>query len=343
MAKPLEQLSFDAQRAAEQFSSAFQAAFESVLPEQEWARAFGTVEDSDQLLLTYPMSISAAGYNERTGDDQARDMYSRSISVTPVEWTDGVKVQKRRLEQNDFAVQAWTKEAAQMAVEARRHANTLVARMLHANANIQLYKDSTLGTDLGIPLFSNAHRVNIFDADKGTFKNVLLGGGTDFAGNSIDTAMAVAVLNHGRTGIKAANGTPKPIRYTDMIVHPAKEQLAKQFLESDLMRAVHLEGGVGSQKNTNFNSNNIYKRFINLVVADELAGVSGVDEDKVYFVDRNSYAKPWVIQTGKQEEVFFGPNSEYCMETGLIKVNVNMLMAATAALPHAILRVDLSP
>jgi phage major head subunit gpT-like protein len=343
MAKPLEQLSFDSQRALEQFSSAFQSAFEAVDADSEWARAFGLYEGSDQLLLTYPMSISAAGYVERKGDDAARDMYARSISITPIEWTDGIKVQKRRLEQNDFAVQAWTGEAAQMAVEARRHANMLCARMLHANANIQLYKDSTLGTDAGIALFSSSHQVNIFDSSKGTFKNVLLGGGTDFAGNAFDQNLVEAVLKHGRTGIKSANGMPKPVRYTDVIVHPAWEQRAKQFLESDLMRAVHLEGGVGTQKNTQLSSNNIYKKFINLVVADELAQVSGVDEDKLYFVDRNSRAKPWIVQAGSQDEVMFGPDSEYCKHTGLIKVNVNMLMAVTAALPHSILRVDMSP
>lgn len=343
MAKPLEQLSFDAQRALEQFSSAFQSAFESVEPTSEWARALGLVESSDQLLLTYPMSISAAGYVERKGDDAARDMYERSISITPIEWTDGVKVQKRRLEQNDFAVQAWTGEASQMATEARRHANTLAARLLHANANIQLYKDSTLGTDAGIPLFSSSHQVNIFDSSKGTFKNVLLGGGTDFAGGSFDQQMLRAVLKHGRTGIKAANGTPKPTRYDTVIVHPDWEQEAKDFLESDLMRAVFLEGGVGTQKNTQLTTNNRYKGLINLVVADELAQVSGVDPDKLYFVDSKSRAKPWIVQAGSQEEVMFGPDSEYCKQTGLIKVNINMLMAVTAALPHSILRVDLTP
>jgi hypothetical protein len=343
MAKPLEQLSFDSQRALEQFSSAFAAAFESVDPDSEWARALGLFEGSDQLLLTYPMSISAAGYKKRSGDDAARDMYERSISITPIEWTDGVKVQKRRLEQKDFAVQAWTGEAAQMAIEAKRHANTLAANLLHANANIQLYKDATLGTDAGIPLFSASHQVNIFDGALGTFKNVLIGGGTDFVGSSFDQAMLRAVLKHGRTGIKAANGTPKPIRYTDVIVHPDWEQDAKDFLESDLMRAAFLEGGVGSQKNTQLTTNNRYKSLINIVVADELAQVSGVDPDKIYFVDRNSRAKPWITQAGSQEEVMFGPDSEFCKHTGLIKVNVNMLMAVTAALPHGILRVDLSP
>ncbi|HEY3498174.1 MAG TPA: hypothetical protein VGK73_25925 [Polyangiaceae bacterium] len=344
MAKPLQQLSFDSQRALEQFSSAFESAFEASDPASEWAKAFGLVESSQALLLTYPMSISAAGYKERKGDDAARDMYERSISITPVEWTDGVKVQKRRLEQNDFAVQSWTGEAARMAKEARRHANILTARLLHANANIQLYKDATLGIDAGIPLFSSSHQVNIFDSVYGTFKNVLLGGGTDFAGSAIDQNLFKAVLNHGRTGIKGANGQPMAIRYTDLVVHPAKEQEAKDFLESDLMRAAFLEGGVAAQKNTQLTTNNRYKGIINLVVADELAQVSGVDEDKLYFIDRSSGAKPWIVQDGgTPEETRFDADSEFCKNTGMVKVHYNMLMGVTAALPHAILRVDLSP
>ncbi len=342
MAKPLEQLSFDSQRALEQFSSAFTSAFEASDPTSEWAKAFGLVETSQALLLTYPMSISAAGYVERKGDDAARDMYERSISITPIEWTDGIQAQRRRLEQNDFAVQAWTNEAASMAREARRHGNILTARLLHANANIQLYKDSTLGIDAGIPLFSASHQVNIFDSSKGTFKNVLIGGGTDFVGTTFDQAMFKAVLTHGSTGIKGANGQLMAVNYTDMLVHPNHEQTAKDFLESDLMRAAFLEGGTGP--NTQLTTNNRYKGIINLVVAQELAQVSGVDPDMVYFIDRNHRAKPWILQDGgTPEETMFDANSEYCKRTGKVRVNYGLLMGVTSALPHGILRVNLTP
>lgn len=348
MAAPLQQLSFDSQRALEQFSSAFQSAFESADPASQWAAAFGLVEPSKALLLTYPMPISAAKYVERKGDDPARDMYERAISITPIEWTDGVQAQLRRLEQNDFAVMSWTSEASRMAREARRHANILTARMLSANANIQLYKDATLGIDAGIPLFSSSHQVNIFDSSKGTFKNVLVGGtsGGDFDQSTpaFDQSLFSAVLTHGRTEILGANGQPMGVNYTDVIVHPAWEQRAKDFLESDLLRAAFLEGGVGTQKNTQLTSNNRYKGLFNLVVADELAQVNGVDEDLVYFVDRNHPAKPWILQDGgAPEEQIFDAQSEYCRRTGKVRVNYNMLMGVTAALPHAILRVNLSP
>lgn len=340
MAKPLQQLSFDSQRALEQFSSAFASSFEASDPASEWAKAFGLVEVSQALLLTYPMSISAAGYKRRTGDDAARDMYERSISITPEEWTDGIKAQKRRLEQNDFAIQSWTNEASRMAKEARRHANILAAKLLHTNANLQLYKDATLGIDAGIPLFSSSHQANIFDSTKGTFKNVLLGGGTDFVGGTIDNAMFAAVLNHGLTGIKGANGQLMSVNYTDMIVHPKWAQLSKDFLGSDLMRADFLAGS----GNTQLTTNNRYKGIVNLVVADELAQIAGVDPDKIYFVDRNCPAKPFIVQDGgTPEETRFDADSEYCKETGNVKVTYQLLMGVTGALPHGIVRVDLTP
>lgn len=340
--KPLEQLSFDTQRALEQFSSAFESAFAAVEAANFWAYQFGHVETSDQLLLTYPMSISAAGYKERRGDDAARDMYERAISVTPTVWVDGVKAQKERLRQRDFATQAWAGEAARIAVEGRRHANILAARMLHSNPNLQLYKDATLGIDAGIPLFSDSHQANIFDTAVGTYKNVLLGGGTDFAGGAIDAAMMKAVLQHGRTGIKSPNGTPRPVVYSHMLVHPEHEQAAKDFLESDLIRTTILEGGVGP--NTNLNTNNRFKNLIKLVVCDELAQVPGVDEDKIYFIDAGNGAKPWILQdSGSPEENMFDESSEFCKNTGMVKVTYAMRMAVTAALPQAILRVDLTP
>ena len=140
-------------------------------------------------------------------------------------------------------------------------ANVLAATELHLNRNLQLYKDSTLGIDAGIPLFSSAHQVNIFDGALGTFKNVLLGGGTDFVGGTIDQAMLAAVLNHGLTGIKGANGQLMAVNYTDMIIHPKWAQLSKDFLGSDLMRADFLAGS----GNTNLLTNNRYKGIVNLV------------------------------------------------------------------------------
>jgi hypothetical protein len=69
-----------------------------------------------------------------------------------------------------------------------------------------------------------------------------------------------------------------------------------------------------------------------------------VDEDKIYFVARGASAKPWIVQAGgTPEEKLFDASSEFCKRTGKVRVNYSLLMGVTAALPHPVLRVDLSP
>jgi hypothetical protein len=341
MTYPYDLVSGDAQRALEVFQSEFNAALESVDPASEWSRLFGLVNTSRNIRTTYPIPISAAGYVERKGDDPMRSLYHRSISMKPKTWVDGIAELASVLEAPDFV--GWVGEPARIAREARRHPNTLVAQLLHANPNLGFYKDETLGTDLGIPLFSSSHRVNIFDDVSGTFSNVVLGGGTDFAGGNIDQAMLKAVMKRMRA-VKSSNGQPMRLSPSHMIVHPDKEQEAKDFLESDLMRVSFLEGGDGSQKNTDFRTNNRFKGLVQLVVADELAGVSGVDADKVYFVDASAGAKPWIIQDGGEiEQIVHDKSDSLYKSTGKVGVRYVLELAVAAALPHAIIRVDLTP
>jgi hypothetical protein len=337
MAYPYDLVSGDAQRALEVFATEFNAAIESVDPASEWSRQFGLVNTSRNIRTTYPIPISAAGYVERKGDDPMRSLYHRSISMKPKTWTDGVAELAEILEAPDFI--GWAGEPARIAREARRHSNTLVAQMLHANPNLGFYKDETLGTDLGIPLFSASHKVNIFDDSASTFSNVVVGNGTDFVGTSINGAMMTAVFKRMRA-VKSANGQPMRLSPTHMIVHPDHEQDAKDFLESDLQRLAFLSGG----SNTNELSNNRWKGAIDLVVADELAGVSGVDADKVYFVDARAGAKPWIVQDGGDiEQITHDKNDSLYKSTGKVGVRYVMSLAVAAALPHAIIRVDLTP
>lgn len=343
MANPFDLVSGDAQRALEVFQTEFYSALESVDAESEWSRMLGLVNSSRNIRTTYPIPVSAAGYVERKGDDPMRSLYERSISMKPKTWTDGIAELASRIEAPDFVAMAWMSEAGRIAREARRHPNILVAEMLHANPNLGFYKDETLGIDAAIPLFSASHKVNIFDDSALTFSNVVLGGGADFAGNSIDQAMFAAVFKRMRS-VKSANGKPMRLSPTHMIVHPDYEHPAKDFLESDLMRVAFLEGGAGSQKNTNFNTGNRWKNIVQLVVADELAGVSGVDADKVYFVDARSGAKPWIVQDGGDiEQITHDKTDSLYKSTGKVGVRYVLEMAVAAALPHAIIRVDLTP
>jgi hypothetical protein len=345
MAYPYDLVSRDAARALTDYSSEFDAALESVDPASEWAKQFAFYNSSRAIRTVYPIPVSAAKYVERKGDDAMRSLNHRSIAMSPKTWVDGIHEFARVLEAPDFI--GWQGEPARIAREAKRHANNLVAGILQANPNLGFYRDLELGTGSNIPLFSASHKVNIFDDALGTFTNLVNGGGADFAGAVISTGMMSAVFTQMRSR-KGPNGQPMQIKPTHMIVHPQYEQAAKDFLESDLMRYDFLKTpGGGAGDNHQQTSNNRYKNIVQLVVADELAvqqGAAAVDADLIYFVDATSGAKPWIVQDGGNvETVEFDKNSDYYKRTGKVGFTHVLELAAAAALPHAITRVNLTP
>lgn len=337
MSKPLQQLSGDAQRRLEEFSAEFDQAFEAADPTSEWAYLFGNVVVKDGVIRsTFPMNVSAAGYVERKGDDKLRSMYQRSISVEPIEWTDGIAEKAIVLESDSFS--GWAGEPARMAREALRHPNLLVATLLEANANLDFYKDRTNNSDLGIPLFATTHPVNIFDTAFGTFKNALVQADTSTA-TTLNSAVMRAVFKNMATR-PGANGRTMRLRPTHLFCSPNQEEACKDFLESDLDRAVFLEGGVGSQKNTQLTTNNRWKDIVQLVVGDELTTAS---DSFLYFLDIRSGAKPWVIQTGgSPREIVYDYNDALYKDQGMLGRKYILRMAANGALPHAIVRVNLA-
>lgn len=334
MAKPFFQVSGDAQRALEQFSTQFYGALAAAEVESVWAMDLGMGLNSRAIKTTFPVPISSAKYLERKGDDKLRSLYERAVSVTPIQWADGVAEDALIIEAPDFI--GWNQEPANIAKEGRRHPNTLVAQLLHTNPNLGFYKDQRLGTDLAIPLFSASHPINIFDsgvvdvASSATFTNLL-------ASTSIDQALfSEAFLAFGtRVG---ANGQTMRLNPTDLLVPPALAQKARDFLQSDLMRLAILEGGVGSTKNTQQTSNNRWKGAVNLVIGYEL-----VDTDKVYFIDRNAAAKPWIVQDGGEpEQILYTKNDMLYKDTNKVGIKFVLTMSATGMLPHAIMRATIS-
>ncbi len=72
--------------------------------------------------------------------------------------------------------------------------------------------------------------------------------------------------------------------------------------------------------------------------------MSGVDADKVYFINANHGAKPWVLQDGgAPEEISYDKTSDFYKDSGRLGKKFVLLMDLIACLPHAITRVDLSP
>jgi hypothetical protein len=147
--------------------------------------------------------------------------------------------------------------------------------------------------------------------------------------------------------VKSANGQPMRLRPTHMVVHPDHEQDAKDFLESDLTRAWRSSRAVSARRHEHaaVDQQPVEGHSIRLiVVADELAGVSGVDADKVYFVDSRAGAKPWIIQDGGDiEQIVHTKDDSMYKSTGKVGVRYVLELAVAAALPHAIIRVDLTP
>lgn len=323
MANPFLQVSGDAQRALEEFSTAFDAAFTAPEAESQWSRTYGLVNSSRAIRTTYPIPISAAGYVERKGDDKMRSLYERSLSMSPVEWVDGVQEKASIIEAPDFI--GWAGEPARIAVEARRLGNRIVASMLESNPNLDFYKDKKTGVDASIPLFSGSHPVNVFDSSLGTFDN-------DHGATGINATMMRAALQRFRTK-KAANGKPLGLRLTHMLVPPDLEQDAKDFLESDHMRLALLAGG----SNTNELTSNRYKNIVQLEVCDELTSAT-----TFYLIAANG-PKPWILQDGgSPEEIRFDKTDALYKQTGLVGVKYILQMAAAAALPHAIERITIS-
>jgi phage major head subunit gpT-like protein len=337
MSLPLLQQSGDAQRALEEFSTEFDAAFEAADPQSEWSTMLGMVRSSTSLLTTFPMVVSAAGYVERKGDDKLRSLYERSFSITPKEWADGVAERARILEQPNFG--GWAGEPARIAREARRHPNILVAvDILEGNPNLDFYIDKSTGGGTAKALFATDHPCNIFDSAFGTFSNSLVQADTSTA-TSLNSAVMRAVFKNMATR-KGANGRLMRLRPTTLLCSPNREEECKDFLQSDLDRAVFLEGGVAAQKNTQLTTNNRWKNIVDLQVIDE--ATSAMDH-LLFFVDKNSAAKPWVIQDGgTPKEITYGYEDALYKDQGMLAKKFVMLMGAAACLPHAITRVNLN-
>lgn len=316
MANPRLQLSGDAQRALEQFSSDFDAAF-TIAEAEQWARGLALVHSSNAIKTTFPIPISAAGYQKFAGDPKFRSLYTRSISVEPDEWQDGVEEQLRIVEAPDFI--GWAGEPERIAIEARRHANRLVAEVLESTASIGLYYDRKTQSNLNLPLFSASHPVNIFDDSYGVFDNA-----HDAAAINADMFKAAFARFRQKKG---PNGKPMGLRLDTMYVPPELEQPAKDFLESDMLRLAILAGG----SNTNELSNNRFKNAVNLVVCDEFSVAN-----KVYLYASNGPKAVILQDGGAPKQSVFDASSEHCMKTGRVAVSFMLEMAAAAALPHSI-------
>jgi hypothetical protein len=341
MAKPYQLVSRDAQQALTEFS----AEFDRVLALggiDQWSARLGHSFSSPAIKTTYPIPLDAAGYRLRKGDDKLRSLYERSLSITTVEWSDGVSALLRQIEAPDFI--GWGQAPANMAVEAQRHPNVLVADLLASNPLLDFYRDEFPGGSVAstIRLFASDHPVNILNSAFSTFSNV------NVSFTEITPELIAAARLHFRN-IKGPNGRPLGLRLGGLIVPAAHEEEARDLLERDTILEI-VKNVAGDQNVGGIPKPNRAKG-TPLVVADELTGIlpSGAsgDEDMIYaFAVRDGGApapSPWIVQDGGMEEITYSQEDALYKDTGKVGVKRILTAGATACLPHGILRFDLSP
>src|SRR5690606_27279158 len=275
----------------EDFSMAFRTAL-SAADAEAWAKTYGFAYESTAIKTTYPLPVSTAGYKPHTGDIAMRRLFARSLSMQTREWADGVEEKLAKIQAPDFI--GWGEEPGNIAREGARLPNVICAEMLKANPKLSFYKDEELGTDANISLFADNHPVNIFDASFGTFDN-------DHSYAAINSTFMKETRARFRAK-KAPNGKPAGRRFTHLLVPAALEDVAYEFLKSDLMYLASLAQG----SNVNQLTNNLYKDAVSLIVSDEL-----LDDDVIYPLDISG-PKPWIVQSsGAPEEIVFDQSSDY--------------------------------
>lgn len=304
----LQQLSGDAQRALEEFRSDFALALAADSVES-WAMELGLSNTSSALKTTYPIPISAALYKEFKGDVKYRDLFEKSISLTPKTWQDGVAALASIIEAPDFS--GWADQPAAMAAAAMSLPNTIIAGLLKANA-VQEFD--------GKAFFAADHPVNVFDTSKGTFDNDISGG--------VTRAGLVAAKQYFRS-VKGPNGLPLGLRMTHMVVGPGDEEEAKDLLENDMLIET-----VGSSFGA---VQNRHKGTVKLVVMDEHD-----DGANWYGLALNKPGLfPWIVQTEGAPEQIVSDKSSNLYQTTL-QVGIAMILRGNGglALPQCALRVD---
>ncbi len=300
-------LSRDAQIALNQFSNAFALALTQPGVDS-WARQLG-VYQAGKFRTSFPIPLSAAGYKEFLGDVKYRDLFQKSLSLTPKTWQDGVASLASVLEAPDFV--GWAEEPAAMAAAAMSLPNEIIAAALEANSTTD--GEGRTRWD-GKAFFATDHPYNIFDADVGTYSNLITGAGTD----PTTANLALAMQNFDL--MKAPNGKPLGVRMTHVLHPPSQRDKWKKILEQDSIIQAIAGSSFGAV-------DNIYKNAVIPVCCYELTNTS-----KWYPLSLNKPGmKPWVVQDdGAPEELRMDKSSEFYKTT--LKVSLAYVLRGNGEL-----------
>jgi hypothetical protein len=288
------------------------------------------------------------------GDTKLRDLFERSLSIKIATWEDGFMVLADKVEAPDFI--GWLSEPERMAVEALRFGNVLVADMLRNNPLLDFYREEMPGGSVAstLHLFDSGHPFNILNSAVGTFNNDWAAGATpggDVEGtipSTINTLLLEQLDQHFGS-ILGPNGRPLGLSLGGLLVPRRWKQVCRKLFEHDtVVRAV--QNVLSTENVGGVTQNNIYSGYT-YKVADELTGTlpSGLtgDVDTIYaFATRQGEAPPpaYVLQDGgTPEEIVYDKTDPQYKDAAKIGLKRRLKMSATAALPHGIVRVNLSP
>lgn len=353
MGQPYFQVSRDAARALEEFSDQFRGAL-ALAETTDWsdlglsytlANAAGTA--------TFPLPIDAAGYKEFKGDIKYRRLYERSMSFRTKQWSDGVQEQAAVIEGNQF--NGWTDAPGNMAREWKRLPLLLLASILQGTApgtnapaayfgpNLGLYADRDSNTPSSIPLFSDSHQANVFDPAVGLFNNIRTTTHAAIADGSWADDLATYAAS-----VLGANGKPLGITVegSTVLTPTSLTREFKKTLQSDtLLNAITNAGApqgranvvaVTQRKNIDFGQ-------ISGTEVKEFSIANGWDQIFYVVLGGNPELRPWVVLSDNApEERLFDKSSEFYKDTNMVKIGYIGNANAGAAMPHRIVRYQIT-
>ncbi len=353
MSQPYFQISRDAARALEEFSDQFRSAL--VLNEPDnWddlglsytlAKAAGTA--------TFPLPIDAAGYKEFEGDIKYRRLYNRSLSFRTKQWSDGVEEQAVVIENDQFS--GWADAPGNMAREWKRLPLLMLASLLQGPAPatnapaayfgplLDLYRDRDSNTASTIPLFSAVHQSNVFDAAVGTFNNILTTTHAQIASGAFFDQLYAYTAS-----VLGANGKPLNVSVADtkLLLPTSLTREFKKVLEQDTLLTAISNAGVqnatanvvAAQPRKNIDFGQITGQTVR-----EFSIANGWDQVFFAVLGGNPSLYPWVaLQDSAPEERLFDKSSEFYKNSGKVKIGYIGNANVGAAMPHRIVRVQIT-
>ncbi len=342
---PYTQQSRTSTRALEDFDERFKGALAVAEPEDLWTSKFGTVVSADSMKTTFPIPLDAAGYKEFKGEIKYRSLYMRAISIfNDKTWQDGVEELAAIVESNEFI--GWMNQPANMAREWTRLPNTLVAQVLEANPNLELYRDPDTGVLTVRALFADDHPCNILLSGMGTFDNNRATTAADILnGNFFNDLKTYA------RSIKGPNGQPMGFRGDGSVIlcNGSRDQLLDEALKLDtVIREIKSDGAiappaaVGATTVAAVTQQNRHKGTVSHQVLDELTTAS---DNYLYVILGGGPVDnvPWVVMQESSPEVIICDKSDAKYKTNLkISYSSHGKCKAAALLPHRIVRYTIS-